>query len=56
MFTVFEHVGLDSPMAGNWYRHWILEPGGTLEPDVLLYNFLGRKPSYEAFYRSIGIK
>lgn len=55
MFTVFEQEGLESPIAGARYRTWILEPGGTLEPDALIRNFLGREPSKEAFYRSLGI-
>ena len=55
MFTVFEKEGLESATAGARYRTWILEPGGTQEPDVLIRNFLGREPSKEAFYRSLGI-
>lgn len=55
MFTVFEKAGLESPEAGGAYRRWILEAGGTMEPDVLIRNFLGREPSKEAFYRSLGI-
>lgn len=55
MFTVFEKEGLESAEAGGRYRQWILEKGGTLEPDALIKNFLGREPNKEAFYRSLGI-
>lgn len=55
MFTVFQKEGLDSPTAGLRYREWILQPGGTVEPDVLLRNFLGREPNAEAFYKSMGL-
>jgi thimet oligopeptidase len=55
MFTVFEKAGLESPEAGGRYREWILEQGGTKEPDVLIKGFLGREPNKEAFYRSLGI-
>ena len=55
MFTVFEQAGLTSPIAGARYRKWILQPGGTLEPWVLLQEFLGREPNKDAFYRSLGI-
>ncbi|MBI3558284.1 MAG: peptidase, partial [Deltaproteobacteria bacterium] len=55
MFTVFEQAGLESPVAGARYREWILKPGGTQEPEVLITNFLGRAPNKDAFYRSLGI-
>jgi thimet oligopeptidase len=55
MFTVFERYGLTSRKAGMRYRLWILARGNDADPDVLLRGFLGRKPSPEAFYRSIGL-
>ncbi|HEY5096309.1 MAG TPA: M3 family metallopeptidase [Candidatus Eremiobacteraceae bacterium] len=55
MFTVFQHYGLESPVAGMRYRKDILEPGGVYEPDVLLERFLGRPVSYDAFYKYLGI-
>jgi Zn-dependent oligopeptidase len=55
MYTVFEKEGLESAEAGGRYRRWILEPGGTQEPDALIRGFLGREPNSEAFYRSLGI-
>ncbi|MBI3542642.1 MAG: Zn-dependent oligopeptidase [Deltaproteobacteria bacterium] len=55
MFTVFQAAGLESPVAGDKYREWILRKGGVYEPDVLIRNFLGREPNKEAFYKSLGI-
>ncbi len=55
MFTVFQHYGLESPIAGMRYRKDILQPGAVYEPDVLLEHFLGRPVSYDAFYRYLRI-
>jgi len=54
MFTVFQKGGLENPAVGARYRKDILEPGGSVEPDQLLRNFLGREPSYDAFYKDLG--
>jgi thimet oligopeptidase len=54
MFSVFEKGGLESPVVGMRYRKDILERGGTVEPDVLLHDFLGRDVQYEPFYKYIG--
>jgi len=37
------------------YRKDILEPGASVEPDVLVQNFLGRPMNPDAFYKDIGI-
>ncbi len=55
MFTRFEKGGLTSPVVGATYRQWILQPGGTQEPGVLIRNFLGREPNPEAFYKDLGL-
>jgi thimet oligopeptidase len=55
MFTVFQQGGLESPEVGMRYRREILEPGGTVEPDTLLENFLGRPVRYDAFYEELGL-
>jgi thimet oligopeptidase len=55
MFTVFQKGGLESPVVGAKYRQDILQPGGSLEPDQLLHNFLGREVNYDAFYKDLGI-
>jgi thimet oligopeptidase len=55
MFTVFQAGGLESPAVGARYRQDILQPGGSIEPDQLLRNFLGREVNYDAFYKDLGI-
>jgi thimet oligopeptidase len=53
MFTVFQKGGLENPVVGARYRKYVLQPGGGVEPDQLLRNFLGREPSYDAFYKEL---
>jgi thimet oligopeptidase len=53
MFTVFEKGGLENPAIGARYRTYILAPGGSVEPDQLLRDFLGREPSSDAFYKEL---
>lgn len=53
MFTVFQQNGLENPAVGARYRTYILQPGGSVEPDQLLRDFLGRAPSYDAFYKEL---
>jgi thimet oligopeptidase len=55
MFSVFQKGGIDNPAVGLRYRNEILVPGGSVEPDVLLRNFLGREVSLEPFYQLIGL-
>ncbi|MGZ8755321.1 MAG: M3 family metallopeptidase [Acidimicrobiia bacterium] len=55
MFSRFAEQGVTSPKVGHQYRREILEPGGSLDGDQLLRNFLGREPSNEAFLHHIGI-
>jgi len=55
LFTRFEKDGVMSRSTGMAYRHEILEPGGSREPDALLQSFLGRPLNYDAFYRNLGI-
>jgi thimet oligopeptidase len=56
LFTRFDREGLLNPKVGKAYRELVLEPGGLLEPDEILQNFLGRALSYDAFYTEMGIK
>ena len=55
MFTVFQHDGLEGGAAGKRYREQLLAPGGSIEPEVLLRNFLGRPVSNAPFYLDLGI-
>lgn len=56
MFTAFEQGGLENPAVGMRYRTSILAPARTLEPDVLVRNFLGRPMNPDAFYAEFGIR
>lgn len=40
--------------AGRRYRHMVLEKGAAQDEMLTLENFLGRKPSVEAFYWELG--
>lgn len=55
MFSRFEDEGVTNPAVGMAYRHTVLERGGTVDPDEMLRDFLGRKPNNEAFLRKLGI-
>lgn len=56
MFTVFQKGGLENPAVGARYRKYVLQPGGSVEPDQLLRDFLGRAPSYDAFYKELNAR
>ncbi|KAI9851075.1 MAG: hypothetical protein M1838_004507 [Thelocarpon superellum] len=53
-FTVFAPDPMNA-QEGRRYRHTVLERGGSQEEMVTLEQFLGRKPSTEAFYRALGL-
>jgi metallopeptidase MepB len=53
-YSVFKKNPMDQK-EGRRYRHTVLERGGSREEMSLLEEFLGRKPSTEAFYRELGI-
>ena len=55
MFSRFENDGVTNPEVGMAYRRAILEKGGTVDPDEMLREFLGREPNNEAFLRKLGI-
>lgn len=55
MFSRFEDEGVTSPDVGMSYRREVLEKGGTLDADELLFNFLGREPDNSAFLSKLGI-
>lgn len=55
---IFEQIskeGLLNSEIGKKYQETILAPGGSLDPNVLLENFLGRAPSEKAFFRDLGL-
>lgn len=55
MFTRFEAAGLMNETIGAEYRSRILEPGGAVDGDEMVRNFLGREPNNAAFLRGIGL-
>ena len=55
MFSKFEDDGVTNPEVGMAYRRAVLEKGGTVDPDEMLRDFLGREPNNEAFLRKLGI-
>jgi thimet oligopeptidase len=56
MFSRFEDEGVTNPEVGLAYRREVLGRGGALDADEMLVNFLGRKPSDEAFLKKLGIE
>ncbi len=55
---MFYSVFKDDPMnraMGKRYRECILEPGGSKDAGELLEDFLGRKPSIDAFLEDCGL-
>lgn len=56
MFTRFQAEGVLNPKVGREYRDRVISRGRTVEPSVLLKDFLGREPNEEAFLKLTGIK
>jgi len=48
MFGRFKREGLTNPGVGADFRKWILEPGCTRDPYVLVRGFLGRETNQDA--------
>ena len=55
IFTRFAAAGVLSPKVGHEYREDVLAPGRSVDPEVLLDRFLGRKPNDRAFLIQLGI-
>lgn len=53
-YTIFKANPMNAK-EGRRYRHTVLERGGSREEMDILEEFLGRKPSTEAFYKELGI-
>lgn len=55
LFATIKRQGLLNPEIGKKYRESILSPGGSIEPQELIKNFLGREPNEEAFLIDRGL-
>ncbi len=55
-FSKFEENGILDPKTGREFMHWILETGGTEDPNILFTKFRGRQPKIDAFLKSHGIQ
>ena len=55
MYSVFESEGILNPRVGDRFRKIILESGSSIDPLVLIKEFLGRNPENYAFLRKQGI-
>lgn len=53
-YSVFK-VDPMNGVQGRRYRHTVLERGGSQDEMLTLEQFLGRKPSSEAFYKELGL-
>lgn len=56
--TVFENSkeGFMDTNTGSKLRNLIFAPGGSVDPNQLVENFLGRKPSQKPFLKTLGIE
>jgi thimet oligopeptidase len=55
MFTRWDGSGPMDASIGIEYRRKVLEPGGALDGDVIVRDFLGREPNMDAFLRNMGL-
>ena len=55
MFSKFDNEGVTDPDVGMAYRRAVLDKGGTVDPDEMLKDFLGREPNNQAFLNKLGI-
>lgn len=53
-YSVFKKDPMNGK-EGRRYRHTVLEKGGSQDEMTTLEDFLGRKPSTEAFYKELGV-
>ncbi len=55
LFGMMKKYGLTNPEIGKRYREIILARGGSIAPDKLLVEFLGRAPSTQAYFDDLGL-
>ena len=52
-YARFAVEGILNPETGMDYRMKILQPGGSIDGDEMIKNFLGRKPNQESFLKKM---
>ena len=55
LFDTIKKSGLLNPEIGKRYVDEVIGKGGSVDPNQLLRNFLGREPRQEAFLRDLGL-
>ena len=55
MYSVFQSKGILNPEIGARFRKIIFEPGSSIEPMLLIKDFLGREPENDSFFKRMGI-
>jgi thimet oligopeptidase len=55
IFSEIKKHGLLNPEIGQKYIKEVLSKGGAQDPNELLYNFLGREPNTQAFFKEMGL-
>lgn len=56
IFSTFKEKGTMNVEQGMRLRKGILAKGGSVDPNVLMREFLGREPSNKAFLKEIGVQ
>lgn len=55
MFDYIKQYGLLNSTIGQHYIDTVISKGGSVEPDEILVNFLGRAPNMNAFLKDLGL-
>jgi thimet oligopeptidase len=55
LYTKFQEEGLYSKELGKEFRTIVLESGSSRDEEILIEEFLGRKPNNKAYLKSIGL-
>lgn len=55
IFCKIKNMGLLNPEAGNLLKNKILSKGGSIEPNILIKDFLEREPNQEAFLKDLNL-
>lgn len=55
LFDAIKKEGLLNPVMGKKYVDEVIGKGGSVDPNILLRNFLGREPNQEAFLKDLGL-